>query len=266
MPVFGMSLVLGWFACAVAVVAPWLAKALAAARIRSSSSSATYTVVRLAYVVDQYELRIVADHTLAASSKALLRITIWHSAIRPVVRCERCRCAPQLAHCAQHAVVPYVVAFTHTVPHRTQHTTHSRTHRRRLESTPKSDGAKCHLERSDVATLPPLKYLSTSARDRASSQAAPHFHSSLGRPVVVVQLRHVRRAPRRGCAAGHSSFIRRMKLAAVRQEPPNRHSPLRCTRDVSVGPTCHFVTCAVADILLLQLFIPPKPPGFKAAQ
>ena len=54
MPMFGMSLVHGWSACAVAVVAPWLAEALAAGRIRSSSSPATYTfVARLAYVADQ---------------------------------------------------------------------------------------------------------------------------------------------------------------------------------------------------------------------
>ena len=44
---------------------------------------------------------------------------------------------------------------------------------------------KVPLERPDVVTLPPLGHVSTSARDRASSQAAPHRHSSLSQMVVV---------------------------------------------------------------------------------
>ena len=43
MPVFGMSLVLGWFACAVAVVAPWLAKALEASKIAGRSAILWWT-------------------------------------------------------------------------------------------------------------------------------------------------------------------------------------------------------------------------------
>ena len=89
-------------------------------------------------------------------------------------------------------------------------------------------GASVHCKKCTAksATLPPLEHVSTSARDRACSQATPHRRSSFSRQMIVVQFREVSCAPRRWWTASHSALVHFVELTAVCQEPTDRHSPL----------------------------------------